>query len=301
MRANTILLSGLAVCVSLSIAASAMADGKKGTAIIKGKVTLADDATPRKMAPIAMKGDVACDALNAAKKPPTVPQGDIVYKSEGNAVPYAFVHIKKGINDKFDPPSEPVVLDQKDCMYHPHVWGMIAGQDMVIKNSDKLNHNVHSLASKNPQFNFAQPQPMEKKLGATEKFTKPELAAKIKCDVHSWMSSYAFVLTHPFFAVSKSHTDTTNKEERGTYAISQVPAGEYEVECWHESFGVVTQKITVKDGETVEVNFRVGGKKAQAPYFGAEIELAKSDKPAAKDSCCAKKASHEHDADATTR
>lgn len=294
MRANRILLAGLAVCIGLGLPAIARADGKKGTATIKGKVVL--DTEPKKLAPINMSGVADCHALNKDKKPPTVPEGDIVYKSEGNAVPYAFIHIKKGITDKYDPPAEPMVLDQKDCMYHPHVWGMIAGQEMVIKNSDKLNHNVHSLASKNPQFNFAQPQPMEKKLGPAEKFTKPELAAKIKCDVHSWMSSYAFVMTHPFFAVSKSHKDTENKDERGTFVIKDVPAGEYELECWHESWGVVTQNVTVKDGETVEVTFKVGGKKAQAPYFGADVELAKAGAPAQKPACCDAKAGHAHEA-----
>ncbi len=37
--------------------------------------------------------------------------------------------------------------------------------------------------------------------------------------------------------------------------LGNVPAGEYTLEAWHEKYGTVTQKVTVEDGKTVEVNF----------------------------------------------
>ena len=78
--------------------------------------------------------------------------------------------------------------------------------------------------------------------------------------------SYVGVLSHPFFDVTKSHEDDGgDKSKRGTFEIKELPAGEYEIEAWHESFGTQTQKVTVKDGETKEIEFKFGAKKAEAP------------------------------------
>ena len=77
----------------------------------------------------------------------------------------------------------------------------------------------------------------------------------IKCDVHGWMSCYAGVLNHPFFAV-------TGKD--GKFEIKGVPPGEYTISVWHETFsgdakGITTnQKITVaaKDSKTIDFNLK---------------------------------------------
>ena len=291
MFAKKILLCCLVACLGLSLLAGpVLADGAKGTAVIKGKIVY--EGVPPKMVKIKMGGDPVCDGLNKAKSPPTVDQGKIVYKKQGNAVPYVFVYLKKGVKDKFDPPEKPVVLNQTGCMYTPHVFGMIAKQGMDIVNSDPVNHNVHSLAKKNNQFNFAQPTiNMTKALRGKNTFTKTEVMVKIKCDVHSWMSAYVGVLTHPFFDVSKSHADTKVKEERGTFEIKDVPAGEYVVAAWHEKFGVVTETVTIGDGETKEIEFKFGTKKAEAATFRT-VELA-SKVPSAdakKKACCVNKA-----------
>ena len=59
---------------------------------------------------------------------------------------------------------------------------------------------------------------------------------KFKCDVHPWMGAYVGVMTNPFFAVT---------DEKGNYSIKGLPAGEYELEAWHEKFGKQTMKVKV--------------------------------------------------------
>ena len=285
MFAKRGLLSSLAICFGCSMLAQvALADGPKGTSIIKGKVVFG--GAPKKPKPIKMNAVAACAAMNKKAVPD---QGTVIYTKQGNAVPFVFVYVKKGIKGKYDPPAEPVVIDQKGCMYTPHVFGMIAGQGMDIKNSDPTNHNIHSLAKKNRQFNFGQPQQnMIKKLRGKGSFTRPEVMVRIKCDVHSWMSTYCGVMTHPFFDVTKSHFDTTNKDERGTFAINELPAGDYELEAWHEKFGKITKKVTVGDGETKEVEFVIGGN-ASLPTSARTVELAANQSQKAPPACCAKK------------
>lgn len=273
----------LAGCLAVLLAAvPAAADGPKGTAVIKGKVVF--DGTPPKMKALSMSGDAHC---TTAHKKPVPSQGLVVYKKQGNAIPFVFVYVKKGVSGKYDPPQEPATINQVGCMYEPHVFGMIAGQELHISNSDPVNHNIHSLAKKNNAFNFAQPNKgMVKKLAGKATFTKPEVMIKVKCDVHAWMSCYVGVLTHPFFDVTKSHFDTKDKAARGTFEIKDLPAGDYVLEAWHEKFGKVTQKVSVKDGETKEIEFKMGSKSAKAPT-ARTVELASvTGQGQSKMTCC---------------
>ena len=88
-------------------------------------------------------------------------------------------------------------------MYEPHVLGMVAGQELHIRNGDSTPHNINSQAKKNPTFNLLQSnKDMVEKLVGAATFTRHEVMIKIRCDIHSWMSCYVGVLTHPFFDVT---------------------------------------------------------------------------------------------------
>lgn len=280
----------IAAAMATQIFIGTASAGTKGTAVIKGKVVFEGKV---KAVKVPMGGDPKCEKLNEGKSPPVVDPGKLVYAKDGNTVPDVFIYVKNGA-DKFDAPEEPVVLDQKDCMYHPHMLGMIAGQPLKITNSDPVNHNVHSLAKKNPQFNFAQPkQNMVKLLTGKDTFSKPEVGLRIKCDVHSWMSAYAFVLTNPFFDVTKSHlNDGGDSAKRGTFELKELPAGSYEIEAWHETFGTLTQKVEIKDGETKEIEFKFTEKGAKAPVVRDVIlgKMISDSEQADTPACCAAKA-----------
>lgn len=272
------ILVGLAAC-SL-ICGAAQADNEKGTAVIKGRVVYEGDPPKPKALP-AMKADATCHKAH----PTTVPdQGTIVYTKDGNAIPYVFVYVKNGLKGKYDAPKEPVTIDQEGCMYHPHVFGMMAGQPLAIKSSDPTAHNIHSLPSKNTPFNISQPNIGVITRSGKDTFTKPEVMIKIKCDVHAWMSSFVGVSSNPFFDVTKSHkgpggdgTDGDDKSKRGTFEIKNLPAGDYEIEFVHENFGKVMEKVSVKDGETKEITVKMGPnvKKSDAGDKMREVILEK--------------------------
>jgi plastocyanin len=156
-----------------------------------------------------------------------------------------FVQVKKGLRGwKFDKGTGTVSLDQKGCMYVPHLLGMQLGQALNIRNSDPIMHNIHAFDFRTGRdvFNFAQTQQ-----GAEQKKTISRAGIlQVKCDVHGWMGSYVHVVKHPFFAVTG---------EDGAFTLAKLPPGEYTIEAWHEKYKTRSQEVSVADGETKEIAF----------------------------------------------
>lgn len=153
------------------------------------------------------------------------------------------VYVKEGYEKfTFDTPQQPKTLDQKGCKYHPHVDTIQVGQPLEILNSDAFAHNVHAIASINPEINLGQPNQGMK---SVKKFDNEEVAVPFKCDVHPWMSAYFGVFNHPFHTVTK---------DDGAYEL-KLPPGEYVIEVWHEKFGIKSEKVTVQANEKKELNF----------------------------------------------
>jgi plastocyanin len=182
------------------------------------------------MKPLKVDADPICVANNEI-----APKKEWLILDENKGVKNMLVFITEGLNIDYSPPEEPVVIDQKGCIYSPHVVGIMAGQQLDILNNDGTLHNIHALPKVNKEFNKAQPR-SKKKLSV--KFEKPEAPFKIKCDVHPWMGAYIGVFDHPCFSVSG---------DDGTYIISDLKPGEYVIEAWHEKLGSQTANVTVSD------------------------------------------------------
>jgi Carboxypeptidase regulatory-like domain len=215
--------------------------GATGSASITGKIVF-EGAVPA-----AEKFKMSADAFCAKSHPGDVSREDIaIGKDKGLA--NVFVYVKSGINGTYPAPAAAATIDQRGCTYHPHVFGMVAGQSLEILNSDDTLHNIHSLPEKNEAFNLGMPV---KGMKYTKKFDQPEVMIRIKCDVHGWMSAYCGVLSHPFFAVTAAD---------GTYTIKDLPAGTYTIEAWHEKLGTQTQQITVgaQESKPAAFTFKAG-------------------------------------------
>lgn len=133
------------------------------------------------------------------------------------------------------------MMDQKGCVFTPHVVQVAAGAPMTFLNNDNMLHNIHTSSTANPSINKAQPGFMKK---MTETFTKPEII-QVKCDVHSWMNAWVVVQEHPFYAVT---------DEQGRFSMPHVPPGTYTLAYRHERFGTQTREITVRASEVVEAD-----------------------------------------------
>jgi hypothetical protein len=118
-------------------------------ATVTGKIAF--EGTPPKAPPLNMSAEPDCAKLHGS---PVFP--DQVVVNDGKLA-NVFVWVKSGLEGKtFAPSSEPVNLDQKACLYTPHVIGIQTNQPLSVTNSDTFTHNVHPLPTTNREFNKSQ-------------------------------------------------------------------------------------------------------------------------------------------------
>ena len=182
------------------------------------------------------------------------PRKEWLVLDENNGVKNVLVYVKESksgsLSKNYDTPKEAAVIDQKGCVYVPHVLGVMVGQQLDILNSDGTLHNIHALPKVNKEFNKAMPR---SKKQMSVKFDKVEERFKIKCDVHPWMGAFLGVFDHPYFAVT---------DDSGSYTISGLAPGKYVLEAWHEKLGLQTVNLSVDEsGATQNFTFTKPKKK----------------------------------------
>ena len=134
-------------------------------------------------------------------------------------------------------------VDQAECHYKPYIQIVRMGEQVNIKNSDEVLHNIHAYYKESETlFNLAQPM----KGMSTPKKLEKSGPVHFKCDVHSWMSAYAFVAAHPYYAISG---------DDGSFTLGEVPAGSYKLHAWHPKFGEKTADVAVTAGGTASASF----------------------------------------------
>ena len=128
--------------------------------------------------------------------------------------------------------SEPVMMDNQNCLFVPRILPLRAGQFLHVTNSDSIPHNVSIYARRNLPVNLQVPdnKPLKKS------FAKPELLpVRVDCSSHAWMRAYLVITDHGCVAVT---------DENGRFEIPNVPYGEWEFRMWHERPGYLNE-ITV--------------------------------------------------------
>jgi len=218
--------------ISSSIGSAPVSAAAGGT--IVGHVRVS--GTPPGNPILRMGMDPGCVSLTGGKR---LADQIVVVKPDGSL---ANVFAKlEGTFPATPVPAQPVVIEQRGCMYGPRVVGARVGQVLEIHNTDSLLHNVHSSTAHDNAFNFAQPV-----AGASNRVTlKAEDAMlHLTCDVHRWMNAYVGVVPHPYFSVS---------DAVGEFRIEHVPPGTYRVQLWHERLGQLTQPVNVAAGAVAHV------------------------------------------------
>lgn len=148
------------------------------------------------------------------------------------------------------PVSDSVQIIQLDAVFIPNVTPVTVGSTVQFINDDPFYHNVFS-HTPGAKFNIG-------RRPTGDVYTKEVPPTKWKvsglgpidlfCDIHSQMNAVILSLDTPYF---------TRVNEDGTFSLTDLPAGTYELRIYNQEFDPVSKKITVADNEDYEVNFNL--------------------------------------------
>jgi plastocyanin len=229
-----------AVAVILAHGASPGA-AQSGTGTIKGLVKVAGPVPANPL--IRMGVDPMCSRANAGKR---LTQQIVVAGADGG-----LANVVVQLDGKLPagtPPADPVVINQKGCVYSPRVVTAQPGQTLRVINSDTLLHEVHTTNTKANEFSVTQPQ---SGMVFNQPLKKDNVVMRLACSVHSWMTAYVAIVPHAF-------SDVT--DDSGTFTLARVPAGKYTIQTWHERYGKLSRTVDVPAGGTATINFDYTGK-----------------------------------------
>ncbi len=152
------------------------------------------------------------------------------------------VYLQK-VEGEFQPPEKPLIMDQKDLTFIPHVLPLVLGTAVDFLNSDDVLHNVFSPDKCANKFNLGT---WPKGQVRSYTFEEEGCFSVMLCNVHPEMEAWVLALQNPYYFV-------TDKD--GAYVLKDVPAGTYKLVAWHEKLQDQEQTVVVQDGGEVAVDF----------------------------------------------
>lgn len=177
--------------------------------------------TPPKLEPIKVPKDA-----NICGN--TIPAEALVVSANGRGVKYAVAYLEGITKGKKIERKKITDLNQEKCIFKPHVFILIKGTDLAIKNSDSILHNANLDINGRLLFNFAQPLQNQ----VITKRVRKIGHGVVTCDSHPHMRGYFLVFDHPYHAIS---------DEDGNFTMDNIPPGKYNLKLWHESWQLTGQ------------------------------------------------------------
>jgi len=133
-------------------------------------------------------------------------------------------------------------MDQRNETFLPHVLAVDAGTLVDFPNNDSTYHNVFSL-SRAKRFDLGRYARGKSK---AVRFDRPGVV-RVFCDIHSHMSAFVLVFSHPFYAAT---------DDDGRYRIDNIPPGTYTVAAWYEGAAREARTISIPaQGGAVDLDF----------------------------------------------
>lgn len=174
-----------------------------------------------------------------------------------------------------------LAIVQKNLQFSPSLLVVPKDTSISFPNEDGEFHNVFSY-SKSKRFDLGRYPHGESKRVV---FDKPGIV-KIYCEIHPWMRAAVLVLENPYYGIVASD---------GTFSITGIPAGHYELVVWNIDTGSKKVDVDVPAGVAPEVLVQPSRRFAsEVPERALRLDAlaattANSASPLPKGVCCAGK------------
>ncbi len=150
----------------------------------------------------------------------------------------------------------------KGKTFVPRIVVVPVGGSVEFPNDDPVFHNVFSVSGEN-RFDL---DLYKRPKSGVARFERPGLV-RVYCNIHPQMSAFVLVRDNPFWARPAAD---------GSFAIDDVPAGDWVVRAWHERAGDGQRPVAVPADGAVEANVPLDASKwKRAPHknkFGKDYE-----------------------------
>jgi len=217
--------------VWLGVALAVVANGAAATAAeVRGTVRVVGAVPPP---PVVAKTSKRGGSVEAGCGDPTMVSPRLLVAADGG-VRHAVVWMASAQAARPAPPT--VLLDQRRCVFEPHVVTLPVGGEVAIRNSDSVLHNVRMFRGATMLMHAWQ------KVDAADltwRLTEPGPHV-VRCGVHPWM--YAWVVVTPSRAAAVT-------DAAGQFTLAAVPAGRHQLYVWHETLGTLEVSVTIGEEE----------------------------------------------------
>lgn len=150
-------------------------------------------------------------------------------------------------------PAAPATLGQRDERFVPKLLPIVAGQEVVFPNFDRLYHNVFSVSAiKN--FDLGQYRSTDPPRSVV--FESPGLVP-VYCNIHPHMISYVVVLENAAYAVTGPD---------GRFEIAGAPPGALTLNAWLPGAARVSRDVTLAEGSASEIELELIANERIAPH-----------------------------------
>ena len=155
---------------------------------------------------------------------------------------FVFLHkIKKGKAWGMPEGGKYTIL-QEGCRFRPWCQVVKQGDIHLLHNDEGVQHNINMVeligverrrAVERPMINRNQPQPGEA-IEVVKTVRSPFIS--MNCEVHNFMFGFMMAPKHPYAVVVG---------DDGSFAIDNIPPGQYTVKAWHPRLGVKKIKLEI--------------------------------------------------------
>ncbi|MBI3606310.1 MAG: carboxypeptidase regulatory-like domain-containing protein [Nitrospirae bacterium] len=226
----------------------------KAGGTLTGKVTLKDSPPQARIFHLITSPNMDfCGKISDGKGNRLLEEFSIDEKGGFNNVVVLIVGIEKGKPFNYTPD-----VTVQNCQISPFVTPVRNHHAINLINHDPVIHDVQTYTLKD-QYTFAmfnKPLTPKETVVKQVKFRPGHYIFRVQCGVHAFMQSWGIGVGNPYFTVTSNN---------GTFSISDIPPGEYDVIAWHPLMDPSVQRIKIPSDGKIEASFEFNSQNVHIP------------------------------------